>query len=166
MLPLNPFSDFGEGLTYNVRADEPANVSETSEGELDQAFNKTPSEGSAADDNSPELENTARQAKKSRDKEVQKDIEKASEEASTSTAPKPTGSGKTTKKAGKAAESLEKMKSQLSEARKEKLRVTISLQPTAVVTDVSPTAAEKKALKRKSVVRTKFAIFISYVIRH
>lgn len=91
------------------------------------------------------MEKTARDSKKSRDKEVTKD--KAMALASTSTDPQPTGKG--TSKIAKAKASMDRMKSQVSEARKNPIPVTIS-KDVDEVKDSSPTSAEKKALKRKN----------------
>ena len=106
------FADFGDGLTYNVRADEPVNVSETSETELDQAFTKTPSTGSEAESTQVRPKEAA-EAKKQRDKAVAKDVAAAAAAVSSPASGSKPPSAASTKK----ATAVDKLRSQLGAAR-------------------------------------------------
>ena len=106
------------------------------------------------------MEKTAKTAKASRDKDVQKDKELAeaapsSSVAKTAVKPKP---GVT-----KAIETVDRIKAQLGAARKEKVPVTLSPVHTPEVADVSPQSRLRNKLQQQVSVSLRTSLLL---IRH
>ena len=93
------------------------NVSETSETELDQGFTKTPSDGSEAESTQVRPKEAA-DAKNQRDKAVAKDVAAAAAAVSSpASGSKPSGSKPPSVAATRKTAAMEKLRSQLGEAR-------------------------------------------------
>lgn len=116
------FADFGDGLTYNTRAEEPVDVSETSEADLDVAFTKTPSDTSDSGSQDRPAESAA--AKKARDAAVAKD-KSAPQATSPSSGLKAVGPKKAAAAATRKA-TADRLKSQLQAARSSAAPLTVA----------------------------------------
>ena len=138
-------------MTYNVRAEEPVNVSETSEAEHDLAFTGTPPSGSAEVGSSAMAKKVDAAEKRKRDKALAKDKQIAAK------APPPPAPTKLTTRAqhgtARAKESMQNLKSQLGAARAAKVPVTVG-KTTEVVHEFLRTECEA-AVKKVTVAEAK-----------